>query len=185
MDRREELMIRAKMLDEKYGDQLEVIAEKFQKQYDKFMLETEGENYFQIILRAHLYIEFEMREILKSKLMHPEELGDKLAFNVALKILLAIGAIPLELKVPINFLNRTRNRYAHELDFQFDEETFRRFLDTFVKGFDKSIDSYKGELNDYSLLQSLKQVLFSLWVALIGYRLISENIATELEKVFQ
>jgi hypothetical protein len=185
MDRREELMIRAKKLDEKYGDQLEVIADKFQEQYDKFMLETEGENSFQIILRAHLYIEFEMTEILKSKLMHPEELGDRLAFNVSLKILLAIGAIPLELKAPINFLCRIRNKYAHELDFQFDEETFKKFIDTFVRGFDKNVDSYRGGLNDSSLIQSLKQVLFSLWVALIGYRLISEDIATELENLLK
>ncbi|MDQ0496789.1 hypothetical protein [Paenibacillus brasilensis] len=99
------------------------------------MLETEGENYFQIILRAHLYIEFEMTEILKSKLMHPEERGDKLNFSVTLKVLLAVGAIPLELKGPINFLNRIRNKYAHELDFQFSEETFRKFVDTFTEKF--------------------------------------------------
>ncbi|ANF97857.1 hypothetical protein [Paenibacillus bovis] len=183
MDRREELMIRAKKLDERYGDQLEVIANKFEEQYEKFMLETEGENYFQIILRSHLYIEFEMAEILNSKLTHPQELGDKLAFNVALKILLAIGAIPLDLKAPINFLNRIRNKYAHELDFQFDEETFEKFVDTFAIGFDRSVDIYRNGLNDYSLLKSLKQVLFSLWVALIGYRLISEDIATELNNL--
>lgn len=185
MDRKEELTIRAKKLDEKYGDQFEITADKFQEQYNKFILETEGENYFQIILRTHLYIEFEMTETLKSKLLHPEELGDKLAFNVALKILLAIGAIPLELKAPINFLNRIRNKYAHELDFQFDEETFRKFLDSFVEGFDKNVDSFRDGSKDYSLLESLKRVLFSLWVALIGYRLISEDIATELENLFK
>lgn len=167
-------------LGEDFIKQLDIIAVKFKEQHDKFIDETNGENFFQIILRAHLYIEYEMKEMLKIKLQHPEELGDQSRFASTLKILLAIGAIPLELKNPINFLNRIRNNYAHDLNYQFNEETYNKFINSFSEEFKAN---YKEKYKE-SLVVRLRELLITLWLLLIELRLINDEVKTELNNIF-
>jgi hypothetical protein len=181
MNRKDEIQKRVNGLYKKYGYQLEEIIEKFENQYKKFMMETEGESCFQIILRAHLYIEYEMSEILIMRLKNPEELGN-LNFNTKLKILLAVGAIPQDLKAPINFLNKTRNSYAHELNYKFDEGNYELLLNTFSKEFK---ETSLNRLNSTDCLsKKLRETLFALWEVLVEYRLINDEVREELNKVF-
>lgn len=162
--------------------ELEHITNSFENQYNKFIIATEGENYFQIILRAHLYIEHELTEIIRKYFKHPEEIIRQLNFSRKLGVLLALGEISQDLKAPINHLNRLRNKYAHELDYQFSEQDFNDFLDTFKPEFKmKYLVNITG---DISLSNKLRGTLASIWYILIEDRLIDKDVVLELEKTF-
>jgi len=177
MDNKEETKKRISDFYDKNEHQLTDIITKFEEQYNKFMKDTEGESILQIILRAHLYIEYELTEILNETLKHPNELGNRINFNMKLKLLLALDAIPLELKNPINHINTLRNNYAHELNFQFIE-----------KMYDELYNALSGKLKATRLVQSneclskrLRDALCSLWIELIELRLINKDLRKEIE----
>lgn len=173
----EETINRINDFHDKNEHQLTDIINKFEVQYNKFMEDTEGESIFQIILRAHLYIEYELTEILKQTLKYPDELGTNINFSLKLKLLLALDAISPELKDPIKYLNTLRNKYAHELSYQFNERMYNEFFDTL-----------SGKLKATQLLRTteclskrLRDALCSLWIELIELRLINKEIREDLE----
>ncbi|MDH6372527.1 hypothetical protein M2444_004340 [Paenibacillus sp. PastF-3] len=181
MKNKDIIINRVKKLDEKFLGSLEEIAEKFEVQHDKFIQDTDGENFLQIILRAHLYIEYEMKELIKIRLMHPGELGDQLKFSSMFRILLATGIIPLELKAPINCINKFRNNYAHNLNYQFNEEEFDKLVNTFSEEF--KVDFLRKYSNE-DLSVKLKEILIRQWLILIELRLLDNVIGRELEDIF-
>lgn len=176
----EERKNRIKTFHENNEQQLIDITTNFEAQYNKFMLDTESESILQIILRAHLYIEYELTEILNQILKHPDELGTNLSFNQKLKLLLALDAIPLELKEPLKYMNTLRNNFAHKLDYQFNENIYNNFYDI-LSGKLKSIRLIQ---TNECLSKKLRNTLCSLWIELIELRLINEDLRKDLEDAF-
>lgn len=81
--------------------ELDVLSKLIQDHFDKFLNDTKSENYIQIILRSHLYIENELNKMLISSLQHPEIIGTKLRFMDKLRLVVAMGILPIEEMEPI------------------------------------------------------------------------------------
>ncbi|GAA3410798.1 hypothetical protein ACFFNY_20870 [Paenibacillus hodogayensis] len=173
-------------LNEEFLDHLNEIVDRYEEQHNKFMEETSGENNFQVILRAHLYIEFEMKELLHIKLKHPQELGEQVKFSDTLRISLAIGAIPLELKNAISYVNRIRNKFAHDLNYQFNEATHKKFIDNFSNDMKNDyLRRLEKNIDNGFLTTKLKEALFTVWFVLIDLRLVSDEIRVELKNLYK
>lgn len=180
MGDKEEIRKRINDFTDKNEHQLVDIITKFEAQYNKFMEDTESESILQIILRAHLYIEYELTEILNKTLKYPNELGTNINFSMKLKLLLALDAIPPELKDPIKHLNTLRNKYAHELNYQFDERMYDKFYNT-LSG--KLKATHLVPISE-CLTNRLRDALCSLWIELIELRLINEDLRKDLVDIY-
>ncbi|RKP55563.1 hypothetical protein D7Z26_10295 [Cohnella endophytica] len=161
-------------------NQLEDISQRFEAQYNKFIRDTEGENYFQIILRAHLYIEHELRILLTNNLKHPEIIGDRIKFTEITRLVFALGLLPLEEMPSINRINKLRNAYAHNLGYEIDEREVNSLLDSLSEKQKSSFKRFNKETKD--LITILKNALYIIWINLIETNIIPNHIRDYLNK---
>ncbi|MCQ6529896.1 hypothetical protein [Bacillus mycoides] len=70
-------------------------ARKIERDIDEFMDATKGENELQIVLRAHLYIEYEIEKMLRNYFVEPKIFLDKNpSFSSKLNLVVALGLLP-------------------------------------------------------------------------------------------
>jgi hypothetical protein len=167
---------------EQLNEEFENMNKKFMKQFDKFVFDTDGENNFQIIIRAHLYIEHELRTILFRNLKHPELLGNRLKFTDYLRFIFALGLIPIEYMPMLNKINNLRNSFAHNLEFIIDEVSLNKIIDTFHSSLRNRYNKFDKELPPNDITSKLKNALFVIWDFLIMINLVPEQ---QLKEFFE
>jgi hypothetical protein len=75
------------------------------------------------VIRGHLWIDFLLNAALEAALDHPEEaVLDRLPFPTRVDLAVALGVLARELGETCVAANRVRNRFAHDLDFELDDE---------------------------------------------------------------
>jgi hypothetical protein len=78
--------------------------------------------HWQQLLQAHLYYDHVVTCILTEELKNPDAINVKrMGFYQKLRLIRAMGLLPEKLTVVIESINSLRNRIAHELDFEIDE----------------------------------------------------------------
>ena len=98
----------------------------------EFMKYTESEDYMGVILRGHLYIENELTQLIKKILIKPDKISLPY-FATKLDAAYALGAIADEWYGAFKKMNKIRNKYAHDLGYEFVEEDFSDLISTLSK----------------------------------------------------
>lgn len=90
-----------------------------------------GEDSLGVVIRAHIHIEHELNEFIKSRLSPPSLIDAiRLSYADRVRLALHLGLEP-ERKAALNFIGNLRNRFAHQLDSAIEEkdaEDFERAL---------------------------------------------------------
>ncbi|WP_053781789.1 hypothetical protein [Paenibacillus xylanivorans] len=170
------------ILTEEDYNQMEEIHKDFSKQHDKFMLDTSSESNLQTILRAHLYIEYELEKMLLSTLVHPEILKGKLRFIDKVRFVFALDLLPLETMSSILKINKLRNAFAHELEYSFSEADFDQLMESFSEEQKKKLPSYLSSETVIDISEKLKMALFTVWIELYEVNNISKELAEKLQR---
>jgi hypothetical protein len=81
-----------------------------------------GEDSLGLVIRAHIHIEHELIEFIKSRLSPPSAL-DAISLNYAGRVRLAMHLGPeAERKAALTFIGTLRNRFAHQPDSAIEEK---------------------------------------------------------------
>lgn len=131
------------------------------KDYGKFLDDTVSEDELQIILRAHLYIEQELTQLLKIYLKEPDVfLKGRIMFANKLSLTVALGLIPKIVKPAYDKLNQIRNGYAHNLDYKITDQDIDEIIQHFHGNlFLEKLLSIKEEI-------TIRDVLAMMWINL-------------------
>jgi len=106
------------------------------EQVDEFSEVTDGEDSLQIVLRGHLYVEYELERLLRKNMENPDSiLTDRFMFMNKVNLAIALGLLPKSRKKAYKKLNDLRNKYAHRLRFEVEHKD----LDDFISDMDKEV----------------------------------------------
>ena len=73
-----------------------------------------------LVLTIHLYTEFWINKLIELRSPNPKEILDRnYVFAIKLMLVYNMGLIPEQLYLNIKKLNTLRNKYAHNLDYDF------------------------------------------------------------------
>lgn len=145
-------------------------ARKIDRDIDEFMDATKGEDELQIVLRAHLYIEYELEKMLRNYFVEPKVfLGKDPSFSSKLNLVVALGLLPKDKLSPYEKFNTLRNRYAHRLRFSVTDEKLDELASSLDKElkrdfFDKDWNKKKQDRDENYKLSKLRWSLVALWV---------------------
>ena len=85
----------------------------------------------QSILRAHLWVEHLVVELLNGSLPNPEALrADRLSFALKVELAVSLNLVPPELAPSLMCLNNLRNKAVHRLDYRFSDADKRALFDS-------------------------------------------------------
>jgi hypothetical protein len=89
---------------------------------EAFLNATSVEDDLGFVIRAHIFIEHELRRLIEAAIPNPEHLElDKLSYGNAIKLVFALG-FDLRFKGSLQILGRLRNKFAHKLDMQLSDK---------------------------------------------------------------
>ncbi len=157
---------------------------EFRKVLEEFTSDVECENPMQVILKGHLYIEHELIELLKRKLVDHTKLElDKFKFSSLYKLVFALGLLPEEIYPVIKGMNDLRNDCAHDLKYTFGTKECKRIEDTLSGDFKKQYKSFlssskKDQTNE---LIKLQMILFTVWQTIKAENIIPDNIKEKIK----
>jgi hypothetical protein len=172
--------------DEEIERVLLPIADQFEKKYKEFEAGTDSEDYLKVILKGHLYIEQELNLLLNKNLKYPQHLDKRMDFMTKVSLVFALGAVDeLEKNVIVN-INKIRNKYAHQINFEltdeyFQEKIYNAFSPTTRQTFTNFLSSFKHDAE--KLIRRLKVALFTVWYMLVDKTLIPDEVKQKLSKI--
>ncbi len=83
----------------------------------KFLEDIAGEDALAVIVRAHLYVESTLNQLIEECLFRPKAMNVvRLAFRFKVPLAVALGVIPEDFGPPLDKLLDLRNKLAHHLD---------------------------------------------------------------------
>ena len=173
-----------KQIDEKKETLLKII-EEFEERLDKFNKDIDDQNIMHILVKAHLYVEFELEKLLLNFVKYPEHIKlEHMKFSQKQNLVLALGLVPIKERNSLKHLNKIRNDIAHNLEYEFDA----RVLDDLIQQFSiENKEKYKKDIEYFyeeygiSLESKLRCVVSIIWGNLIEIRVIPPNIRRELD----
>jgi hypothetical protein len=121
--------------------------------------EPEGQKYLEdintddvlgAVLRGHLYVEFELIRLIEAFFVEPSAIDlTRVSFPVKVDLAMAMGILPEEERPALMFLNRLRNKLAHNLEATVTEEEERALLNALTpemrSGVKNRLDFDEGE----------------------------------------
>jgi hypothetical protein len=98
---------------------------------EEMTIHLQGPDHINPILKGHLYFEHVLITAIRDALQFPDEINIRqLSFPAKLKLAVALGQFPKDMKAAGIFLNDLRNKLAHRLDFKFKQEDHNQFWGT-------------------------------------------------------
>ncbi|PEX45965.1 hypothetical protein COJ42_17100 [Bacillus cereus] len=142
-----------------------IFSFKIAEQVNEFLTVTDGEDSLQIILRGHLYVEYELERLLRHNIENPDSiLTDRFMFMNKINLAIALGLLPKSRKNTYKKLNDLRNKYAHKLRFEVSDKD----LDDFISVMDEEVkDDFSEKHKDVDVKDiklKLKHVLSAVWM---------------------
>jgi hypothetical protein len=160
---------------------VELVGERRKKTMNtltnQYLEHINAEDELQIILRGHLYIESKLIQLIKHKLQRPESIDlSKLNFPLKVTLTEALGLIDESEKGALIYLNKLRNRIAHNLEEQITGLDIDNFISTFNSVQREIYEFYFKKSQDH--IYNLRKAITTLYFQLDG-RL---NDLIEIEK---
>lgn len=88
-----------------------------------------GEDEIGVVIRAHIEIELYLNEVLDRLIPYYEDFPE-LEYSDRVKVSIAMGLHP-DLRSPLLFIGKIRNKYAHEKGYKLTKEVLDNFFETF------------------------------------------------------
>lgn len=118
---------------------MEIDKEQYRKQLDEykqtikeFMSYTISEDFMGIILRGHLFIENELSTLIRNVLINPSKI-DLPYFSTKLDAAFSLGVIDEQWYGAFKKMNKVRNKYAHDLGYEFTNKDYDDLVSTLSK----------------------------------------------------
>jgi hypothetical protein len=145
-------------------DELTAEARKFSFDREKFKARLYKGERWQQLIQAHLYIDHVLTQLLVEALKRPNEIqASRLGFSQKLDLINALDLIPEDFIAPIQFINKLRNKIAHQLDFLISEKDDTDFANCTPKFLREELSEEKdrdgGPLKLHELLFGLVLML--------------------------
>jgi hypothetical protein len=87
----------------------------------KFLEDIAGEDAVGVVVRAHLYVESTLTQLIEKSLARPQAIDAvRLPFALKVRLAIALGAVPEDFRAPLQELNTLRNKLVHRLDAKVD-----------------------------------------------------------------
>ena len=116
--------------------ELVMMEEFIQPQNLLFEALTKAQPAVQVVVTAGTWIEYCLYRILRRALQYPEELGDgEVAFAPLVRLTVALGLIPRDLRKVLLQFGHIRNRFAHDIRTVFDDADLEKFMRQFPPDF--------------------------------------------------
>jgi hypothetical protein len=123
-----------KKIKESYDRLPDTISHEDRMLGAQFITATSGDDDLAIIIRAHLYLESTLSLLIEEHLVEPGALEvDRLNFSTKVGLAVALGALPITLREPLQMANSLRNRFAHDIHAQVSASQVDRFFKSFSK----------------------------------------------------
>lgn len=142
--------------------------EEFIELNKKFMKDTKSKEILIIILKGHLYIENEIIGMLTETIID-EKIINQSTFRQKLELAHSMGIIKNEYGV-FGKVNTIRNKYAHNIDYEFTEKDYEDLISTMPKvhkdEFLKDLEECKNIFYDKSIPEfnfKIQLLLNNIW----------------------
>ena len=100
----------------------------------KFLEDIAGEDTLAVIIRAHLYVESTLNQLIEEYLFRPKAMNVvRLAFRFKVPLAVALGVIPEDFRSPLDKLLDLRNKLAHHLDATISAADVDKLLHSFAQ----------------------------------------------------
>ncbi len=100
----------------------------------KFLEDIAGEDALAVIIRAHLYVESTLNELIEECLFRPKAMNEvNLSFWHKVPLAAALGVIPEDFQSPLKQLNALRNKLAHNLDAAISDADVDKLFQSFAQ----------------------------------------------------
>jgi DNA-binding MltR family transcriptional regulator len=113
-------------LDSIINEYVKITAKEFTESFEKFLTITKSEDILITVLRGHLYVEHELENLLSKYIFNLDKLNNKY-YKQKLDMALGLGIVKKELFDGLKFLNELRNKFVHDLNFEFSEAEYIKF----------------------------------------------------------
>lgn len=157
------------------------IIDEFEERLEKFNKDIDDQNIMYVLVKAHLYIEYELEEILRKYVKYSEHLNlSSMSFSQKENLVLALGIVPDSEKNSLHSINKIRNNFAHNLDYEFDEAILEnniigQFSLSTKKKYEENLNFYYKKYGD-GLGGKLRCAVSIIWGNLLEMRIISPSI---------
>jgi hypothetical protein len=100
----------------------------------KFLKDTAGEDTIGAVIRAHLYVESTLNQLIEECLVRPKAMnGVEVSFRFKVPLAAALGIIPEDFQPPLKQLNALRNKLAHRLDEEITDSDLDKLFQSFAQ----------------------------------------------------
>ncbi|MBT2722300.1 hypothetical protein [Bacillus sp. ISL-46] len=134
---------------------------EFQRSYNEFLEITDHEEAMIVVIRAHLYIEQEINQLLHKVL----EIVPDMTFSQKINFCKSLLIIDKDMIGPLNKFNTLRNSFAHNLNFKLEEKNYDDLVSTLSKSSKEQFykDLSRFHKSEKTLLDKLRILLASIW----------------------
>ena len=116
----------------------------------RFLEDIAGEDALAVVIRAHLYVESTLNQLIAEALFRPKAMDVvRLSWRFKVPLAAAIGVIPEDFQPPLRQLNDLRNKLAHRLDAAITDADVDRLFQSFAQD---DRESMKGDKQLQSIL---------------------------------
>ncbi|MTP77993.1 hypothetical protein GMB70_04870 [Turicibacter sanguinis] len=151
------------------------------KEYKIFIKNTQSSELLVMFLKAHLYIEVELTNMLTETIIDEKVIRNS-TFSQKLDLANSMGMLD-EMYGPIKKVNSIRNSYGHDVNFKFDEEIFTDLISTLSKQDKDDFLSeyeiwkpllYKGDIPEFNYKTQF--LLSNIWFGIVSCRLMAKQM---------
>lgn len=108
----------------------------------KFLDDIAGGDTLAIVVRAHLYMENWLNQLIEERLSEPGAVEiERQSFRFKVDLAVALGVLPQPLQQPLLVVNSFRNRLAHDIEARITQKDVDRLFKSFIRIDRQSITS--------------------------------------------
>lgn len=125
---------------------------------DGFHEHMDSDELLTVVLRAHLWLDRELRLMIESPLPHPDRLRTSWDFRHRLELVAALGMIDDEMEA-LEYVNDLRNRLAHRFGYQISEQEQAALLRKLPATYRQSVEARIADEFPARLREALKYLV--------------------------
>ncbi len=108
----------------------------------KFLDDIAGGDNLAIVIRAHLYMESWLNQLIEERLSEPGAVEiERQSFRFKVDLAVALDVLPQPLRQPLLVVNSFRNRLAHDVEDRITQKDVDRLFKSFIRIDRRSITS--------------------------------------------
>jgi hypothetical protein len=157
-----------------------LVADTVFERRNKLLEDVAGEDDLGVVLRSHLWVEYELGEFITASLVNPKALRQSMDYADKVRLALALG-LERSLERPLNTIGTIRNRFAHKLG----EKIAKSDVDSLYKSFPTTMKDavQKGRQDTKKILGPMHPSINETSVPRVQYALCAISLWAALASV--